>query len=102
MNKYRAKKVVIDGIRFASLKEGRRYNELKLLVKAEEIFDLTLQPKYTIKHNNIKICTYRADFTYTDVRGVETIEDVKGFKTPVYRLKKKMMKAFYGIDILET
>ncbi len=48
---------------------------------------------------------YRADFVYEELRkGVwsEVVEDVKGFLTPMYRLKRKLMKAIYGIDIRET
>jgi len=60
-----------------------------------------LQVNYPIEHKDIKICSYRADFVY--VQGGKTItEDCKGFRTDVYLLKKKLMKAFYGIEILET
>jgi hypothetical protein len=51
--------------------------------------------------NGVKICSYSADFRYQD--GLElVVEDVKGYKTPVYNLKKKMMKAFHSIEIFET
>ncbi len=107
MNKYRSKPCVIDGIRFASQKEGKRYQELLLLQKAKKIKNLRLQPKYPISINNKKICTYIADFEYYRLLSrngecVEIItEDCKGFKTPVYRLKKKLMNAVYGIIITE-
>lgn len=102
-NKYRAVKTEVDGILFDSKKEAKRYKELKLLEKAGDILDLILQPPYEIKINGIKICIYKADFQYFDKQKDAIVtEDCKGFKTPVYRLKKKLMKALYGIDILET
>ncbi len=106
MNKYRSKPCVIDGIRFASQREGKRYQELLLLQKAKKICDLILQNKYPIEVNGYKICTYIADFVYWRILDGEfkeaIVEDCKGFKTPVYRLKKKLMNAVYGIIITET
>lgn len=102
-HKYRAKAEIVDGIRFPSKKQANRYRELKLMEKAGEILELQLEPSWSFVLNSVKICTYRADFKYFKAPWGETvIEDVKGYKTPIYRLKKKMMKAFYGIDILET
>jgi len=69
---------------------------------AGEIINLELQPKFPIEVNGIKICTYIADFRYKERDGTEVVEDCKGFKTDVYRLKKKLVKAIYGIEILET
>ena len=101
-SKYRAKPCVIDGLRFASQKEGRRYQELKLLAKAGQISDLECQVKFPLEVNGIKVCTYIADFIYrTKDRRVIT-EDVKGVLTPVYRLKKKLMLAIKGITISEV
>lgn len=101
MSKYRAKKTTVDGYTFDSKKEAARYGALKILLRSGEISDLVLQPKYPIVFNGVKICDYKADFKYR-ANGREIVEDVKGVKTPVYRLKKKMVKAVYGIDILET
>lgn len=99
--KYNAEPVTIDGVRFASTKEGARYGELKLLNYAGEIHNLRLQVPYKLIVNGELICEYRADFVYVE-RGVETIEDVKGMRTPEYILKRKLMKAIYGITIKET
>ena len=102
MTKYRAKPTVIDNIRFASKKEAQRYSELKLLEKAGAICRLELQPSFDVKLNNRHICVYRADFTYWDEsKGDLVIEDVKGVRTPVYKLKKKLVEAQYGIKIQE-
>jgi hypothetical protein len=103
VSKYRAQPVEIDGIRFASKAEGRRYSQLRLLESAREIKDLELQPSYPIEINGVKVCTYKADFRYFDrLTGKHVVEDVKGFLTPVFRLKKKLLKAAYGIDVLEV
>ncbi len=105
MSKYKAVRTKVDGISFASKKEARRYMDLCLLLKAGEIRDLVLQPKFPLEVLGVKICTYVADFQY-DLKLVdewfETIEDVKGVRTPVYLLKKKLFEAIYGKRITET
>ena len=102
-SKYHAKPCVVDGIRFASQREATRYGELKLLEKAGEIQDLSLQPRYDLMaKRGGKIGESRADFVYWDQRAAQTVvEDVKGFKTPLYRWKVKHMAAQYGIVIRE-
>jgi hypothetical protein len=100
MTKYHAIKTEIDGRVFASRAEGRRYSELCLLEKAGEIENLECQPVFQIFVNQKHICNYLADFKYTN-HGVTIIEDVKGLKTPVYRLKKKLVEAQFGIIITE-
>lgn len=99
--KYNNRKTVIDGITFDSAKEARRYGELKLLQRAGEISNLNLQSEYELTVNWQKICKYRADFEYTTKDGRKVVEDVKGVRTPVYQLKKKLMKAVYNIEIKE-
>ena len=100
-HKYHAKPVTNDGWRFASTKEGNRYCELKLLAKASVINDLLLQPHFTFTVNGKAVFKYVADFEYIEA-GKRIIEDVKGFKTPVYRLKKKLIEAQHGIKITEV
>jgi hypothetical protein len=104
--KFNAVRTTVDGITFASKAEARRYQELRLLEKAGQISSLMLQPKYQIVINGVNVCTYIADFSYVEPTGERTwarrLEDVKGVKTPVYNLKKKLMKAIHNIDILET
>lgn len=64
---------------------------------------LELQPKYPLTVNGEKICTYIADFKYWDAqKNAEIVEDVKGVRTPVFRIKSKLVKALYGIDIVEV
>jgi len=104
-SKYKAIKTVVDGIKFDSKSESIRYGELKLLEKAEKICRLRLQPEFELIVNDILICKYRGDFQYNDLEKLGApliIEDRKGFKTRDYVIKKKLMKAIYNIDILET
>ena len=107
--KYHSKKTVVDGIEFDSKKEATRYTELKLLVRAGKIKNLVLQPEYELipkfKKNGktYRKTIYRADFSYFDIEMGKTItEDVKGFKTKEYALKKKMFEHRYSdIEIKE-
>jgi hypothetical protein len=111
-HKYGAKPTVADGIRFASMKEAKRYQELKLLEKAGEIRELELQPAYPLlapgrgnggAYERVHLGNYLADFRYREGKqGILRVEDVKGFKTPLYRWKKKHVEAQYGIEIREV
>lgn len=92
---------MIDGRAFDSKKEARRYAELKLEQLSGLISGLRLQVSFKISVNGILICRYRADFSYVK-NGSRIVEDVKGFKTPEYKLKARLMLAIYGIVILET
>lgn len=99
--KYHNIKTVIDGVTFDSRKEANYYIHLKIRAARGEIKNLSLQPKYPVVINGYKICTYRADFTYLE--GNKTIViDVKGFITPIYRLKKKLVQAIYDIEVVEV
>lgn len=102
-SKYNAIKTEVDGYVFASRKEANRYSELKLLESAGEIKDLELQPVYPCEVNGKLVCKYIADFRYTSVNtGGVVVEDAKGAKTPVYRLKNKLVRAIYGVVIIEV
>lgn len=102
VNKYGNRKVEVDGITFASAKEARRYGELKLLERAGEISSLRTQPRFPIVINGVKVCTYVADFAYFEGEPTCVVEDVKGFKTDVYKIKRKLMKACHDIDVVEV
>jgi len=103
MTKYKAKKTEVNGIVFASKKEANRFSELMLLALAGEIRGLELQPKFTMRVNGKKICDYIADFKYR-TKDEWIVEDVKGYKTPVYKLKSKLFDALWGDDyrLVET
>tara|TARA_B100001287_G_C22326372_1_gene364129 strand:- start:158 stop:475 length:318 start_codon:yes stop_codon:yes gene_type:complete len=100
MSKYKNIVTTIDNIRFHSKKEANRYRELCLLNKSKIISDLELQPNFKITINNKFICNYKADFAYKQ-DGQIVYEDVKGFRTQVYKLKKKLTEAQYNVTIKE-
>jgi len=105
-NKYGAKAEVVDGLRFDSGGEARRYEELCLLQVAGHVRDLRIHVPYPIVVNETYVCRYEADFVYEllddDGRWRGVVEDCKGFRTDVYKLKAKLMLAVHGIEILET
>ena len=110
ISKYRAVKTTIDGVTFASKKEAARYVELKLCEKYGVISNLELQPKYVLigkfttrSGEKIRELAYVADFRYVDSTTGDTIvEDVKGMKTDVYKIKRKLLLWRYpDIDFRE-
>ena len=106
LNKYHAKKTEVDGIKFDSKKESDRYATLMLLEKAGAIKDLVLQPRFLLQEKfrcnskTIRKIEYVADFQYK-CKGKLIIEDVKGQKTQVYMLKKKLFMYKYK-DLLDA
>jgi hypothetical protein len=86
--------VWVTGHRFPSLGEARRFSKLSFLWHHEIIEDLELQPEFIFEHNGILICKYYADFRFK-YHGEVIVEDVKGWQTDVFRLKQKMLAAFF-------
>lgn len=121
-NKYRNKKVTVDGQTFDSKKEANRYFNLKLLEKGGVIKNLQTQVKYVLipaqyegtgeyytkgKHKGEEKkrlveheISYVADFVY-EQDGETIVEDTKGFRTDIYIAKRKMMLYFHGIKVKE-
>jgi hypothetical protein len=90
---------------FASKREAERYQGLALLEKAGRIRNLELQVSFPLRVNNVLICRYVLDFKYEEYehRAWSVVfEDVKGYATPAYKLKKRLMLAVHGIEIRET
>lgn len=103
-SKYGNRKVEVDGRKYDSQREADRAQELIMMEKTGAIRDLQFQVPFPIVIGEVKICKYIADFTY-QFQGKLWIEDCKApflRKNPVYRLKKKMVKAVTGIDIFES
>ena len=108
--KYHNKKVVVNGETFDSMKEYRRYCELLLLEKGGIISDLQRQVKFVLipsqkegKKTIERECCYYADFAYHDNETGETVvEDVKGMRTDVYKIKRKLMLWVHHIKITEV
>ena len=98
-SKYNARPATVDGTRFDSQAEAARYVELRLLLRAGKIDRLELQPVFelvkkftTHTGEKIRAISYFADFQYVDLATGKTIvEDVKGMKTEVYKIKKKLL-----------
>ena len=107
-NKYKNKKVIYDGIKFDSNREMAYYIKLKMLEQKGKIKNLELQkvyelqPSFKINGKTYQKITYKADFSYVSVEDNKIhIVDTKGFRTEVYKLKKKMFAYRYGIEIEE-
>lgn len=101
--KYNNKKTIVNGITFDSKKEADRYVLLTHRATLGEIVDLHLQTPFYFALEGKKIFTYKSDFTYFDKKMNKVIiEDVKGMRTPIYKLKKKLIEAQHKITITET
>ena len=115
-HKYGNKKIQLDGHIFDSKKEAERYIQLRAMRKQGDISGLELQKK-TLRRKStvnakgkpvpgkvvVKERSYYADFVYYDERRKEyVVEDVKGFKTDVYKLKRDMMYWIHGIEVREV
>lgn len=104
-SKYGAVPTTVDNVRFASKREAKRYSELKLLEKIGEITEFEWNKeklKFPFKINGVLVCTYEADFSYVNRQGHKVYEDTKGFRTPAYRIKNRLMLAINGIQIQEV
>jgi len=122
MSKYGSKKITVDGETFDSMKEYRRFCELRLMEKAGLITNLQRQVKFLLipaqyehyprfgkngkplkpgKRLIEKECAYYADFVYTE-KGQDVVEDTKGVRTPEYIIKRKLMLHIHRIRIQEV
>ena len=127
MSKYKSRKITVGGITFDSKREAKRYQELYFQQRAGEISCLELQRRFELipaqyetrerysektgkklKDKAVLVerrCCYVADFVYTDLyTGEKIVEDVKGYRTEVYKIKKKLFEYKYkdeGLTITE-
>lgn len=107
--KFRNVKTLVDGIPFDSRAEARRFRALVAMEQAGFITNLRRQVKFelvpSVRLFGSKRATpalrYIADFVY-ERDGKTVVEDVKGVLTPVYKIKRHLMKYVFNIDILET
>ena len=103
-NKYGNRRTFCDGMYFDSQREADRWIQLRLMQKAGEISDLMRQKSFELvpKNDRFRAVSYVADFVYTDCRtGAMVVEDTKGFRTDVYKIKAKLMYHKYGIEVKE-
>lgn len=104
VRKFRNTPTIIDGLRFDSKAEGKRWLELRLLERAGEITALERQKPYVLHGaDGSKVAKFIADFDYIDLRNsVRVTEDVKSpatAKLPAFRMKAKLFEAQYGRPI---
>jgi len=105
-----SKKCEFNGFKFDSQTEMSRYMELMMLVKIGDVRDLEVHPCIRIDVDGVHICKYNPDFRYKNKLGETIVEDVKGnwknkkafhatTNWQIFRLKCKMLKAIYGIEV---
>src|SRR5215204_2940741 len=101
-NKFKNRRVQIDGIFFDSKAEGERYRELRLLEIGKRISVLRVHPTYELQPAFVdrdgkkqRAVNYEADFSYIEA-GERVVEDVKGVETPDYKIKAKLFRYRYS------
>jgi len=113
-NKYNAKKVVIDGIKFDSQLEAKTYRDLRLLQAGKKIKNLSTQPKFLVINKFVTKCDftksgktthsdayYTPDFRYETMDNKIVIVEVKGMKTEAYQLRKKLFLSIAQTGVFE-
>jgi hypothetical protein len=105
-NKYSAKPTIYNGKKFPSIKEANYCKRLDISMKAtsekERVIKYEMQVPFEVVVSGAKICKYLLDFKVYYADGSIEFIDVKGVKTPVYRIKKKLVEAIHGIKIIEV
>ncbi len=108
MSKYHSTPTEVNGIRFDSKREANRWAELRILERAGKIQKLKRQVKYLLIPSQYRDgkciereASYIADFVYIK-DGHLVVEDCKGFRTPEYKIKRKLMLQLYDIRLVET
>lgn len=123
-SKYHAQRTEVDGLTFDSKREAARYQVLKARMAAGDVRRLKCQPRYAlcpliIEHGDVRninagsnsprrypVVEYIADFEYEErdsaVAWNLVVEDVKGVRTDLYKLKKRWFEAQYGMTIREV
>ena len=106
--KYGNRKTTVFGITFDSKREAERYLVLRSMEKRCEIYGLRLQvpfeliPDTVVEGEKIRKVVYIADFVYKTPDGKTVVEDAKGMRTDVYKIKKKLMAMVFGVLIKEV
>jgi hypothetical protein len=105
-NKYGATRVTIEGEKFDSKREARRWQQLLTLERLGKIMQLQRQPSYPIeiasrvvRYDSGRPMIYRADFRYLDADGILHVEDAKGVDTPASKIKRALVRAIYGVHV---
>lgn len=108
-SKYGNQPCEIGGQKYRSKREAARHQQLLSLEAAGLLANLrrevpfVLAPAVKIAGRTKPALRYVADFVYTDTAtGLEVVEDCKGMRTDVYRIKRHLMKTTHGVDIVES
>lgn len=108
MSKYRNKPCAIGDEQYRSGREAKRHQDLLLLERGGYISELRrevafeLAPAVVLGGRKKPALRYVADYVYKDKWGRLVVEDAKGVRTPVYRVKKHLMMSVHGIEVIET
>jgi hypothetical protein len=97
-SKYKNQRVTVDGLRFDSKREAKRYSLLMAMKEAKTVLGFCRQPRFPLPGG----VEYVADFIIWWSDGRVTVEDVKGVRTKTYRLKKRQVEAIHHVEITET
>jgi hypothetical protein len=100
-NKFHNKITEVDRIKFRSKAEAKRYSELKMFKGCGDVKNFKMQVPYILCEAFCKKIRYYADFVVEWKDGSITVEDVKGVKTPLYKLKRMLMMEKFGINVIE-
>lgn len=100
-SKYRNKRCEYDGYKFPSEFERDVYIQHKYLQMEGKISNLKVHEIFFLSVKGVHICEYEADLSYLD-NGELVVKDAKGFRTKEFIIKKKLMKACLGIEIIEV
>ena len=100
--KYRNTPTTVDGVRYDSAKEARHAVLLASMERDGLISELRRQVRFPLKVNGLLVCTYVADFEFRDRDRKRVVQDVKGYKTREYKIKRVLMLACHGIEIVEV
>lgn len=94
-NKYRSKRCKVDNYNFDSIKEAEYYKLLKLLLKNGDIEYFSCQDRIYIT----KTSWYEVDFIVKHIDGTKEYIDVKGYDTPVSKLKRRQVRDLHNIEV---
>lgn len=94
LRKFQNHYVILDHLTFDSLREAQKYSQRVWLLAQNIISDLIVHPRFELRVDGQKVCSYVGDFRYTH-KDKKIVEDIKGVETPVFKLKAKLFRILY-------